>query len=84
MKDEQELPKSIIKKSVNETLDIDLDFFAGGDKNSKKLMKNAVSYIGELNQSNRVFLEYLSSNFGARLLTKNKLKIHLESGQFFS
>ena len=83
MKDEQELPKSIIKKSVNETLDIDLDFFAGGDKNSKKLMKNAVSYIGELNQSNRVFLEYLSSNFGARILTKNKLKIHLESGQFF-
>ena len=46
-------------------------------------MKNAVSYIGELNQSNRVFLECLSSNFGARLLTKNKLKIHLESGQFF-
>ena len=46
-------------------------------------MKNAVSYIGELNQSNRVFLEYLSSNFGERLLTKNKLKIHLESGQFF-
>ena len=78
---EQELPK--IKKSVNETLDIDLDFFAGGDKNSRKLMQNAVSYIGELNQSNRVFLEYLSSNFGARLLTKNKLKIHLESGQFF-
>ena len=46
-------------------------------------MVNAVSYIGELNRSNRVFLEYLSSNFGARLLTKNKLKIHLESGQFF-
>ena len=80
---EQELPKPTIKKPINETLDIDLDFFAGGDKNSKKLMKNAASYIGELNQSNRVFLEYLSSNFGARLLTKNKLKIHLESGQFF-
>ena len=83
MKEEQEIPKPTIKKPVNETLDIDLDFFAGGDKNSRKLMKNAVSYIGELNQSNRVFLEYLSSNFGARLLTKNKLKIHLESGQFF-
>ena len=80
---EQELPKPKIKKPVNEILDIDLDFFAGGDKNSKKLMKNAASYIGELNQSNRVFLEYLSSNFSARLLTKNKLKIHLESGQFF-
>ena len=72
MTEEQELPKSVIKKTVNETLDIDLDFFAGGDKNSRKLMKNAASYIGELNQSNRVFLEYLSSNFGARLLTKNK------------
>ena len=83
MKEEQEIPKTTIKKPINETLDINLDFFAGGDKNSRKLMKNAASYIGELNQSNRVFLEYLSSNFGARLLTKNKLKIHLESGQFF-
>ena len=83
MKEEQEIPKPTIKKPINETLDINLDFFAGGDKNSRKLMKNAASYIGELNQSNRVFLEYLSSNFGARLLTKNKLKIHLESGQFF-
>ena len=71
------------QQQQQQTLDIDLDFFAGGDKNSKKLMKTAASYIGELNQSNRVFLEYLSSNFGARLLTKNKLKIHLESGQFF-
>ena len=79
--EQQEIPKPTIKKQ--ETLDIDLDFFAGGNENSRKLMKNAVSYIGELNQSNRVFLEYLSSNFGERLLTKNKLKIHLESGQFF-
>ena len=83
MKEEPKIPKPTIKKPVNETLDINLDFFAGGDKNSRKLMKNAASYIGELNQSNRVFLEYLSSNFGARLLTKNKLKIHFESGQFF-
>ena len=83
MTEEQELPKSVIKKTVNETLDINLDFFAGGDKNSKKLIDNVVSHIGEINQSNRVFLEYLFSNFGARLLTKNKLKIHLESGQFF-
>ena len=82
MEEEPKIPKPTIKKPINETLDINLDFFAGGDKNSRKLMKNAASYIGELNQSNRVFLEYLSSNFGARLLTKNKLKIHLESGQF--
>ena len=80
----EEIPKAEIRKQQQQqTLDIDLDFFAGGDKNSKKLMKTAASYIGELNPTNRVFLEYLSSNFGARLLTKNKLKIHLESGQFF-
>ena len=89
MKDEEEeIPKATIRKQQQQqqqqqTLDIDLDFFAGGDKNSKKLMRAAAAYIGELNPSNRVFLEYLSSNFGARLLTKNKLKIHLESGQFF-
>ena len=87
--DEEEIPKIRKKQQQQQqqqqqqTLDIDLDFFAGGDKNSRKLMKMAASYIGELNPSNRVFLEYLSSNFGARLLTKNKLKIHLESGQFF-
>ena len=84
-KEEQEIPKpkKQQQQQQQQTLDIDLDFFAGGDKNSKKLMKTAASYIGELNPSNRVFLEYLSSNFGERLLTKNKLKIHLESGQFF-
>ena len=67
----------------DETFDMDLDFYAGGDKNSKKLMANAVSYIGQLNRSNQLFLEYLSSDFGAFVLNKNKLKIHLESGQFF-
>ena len=71
------------QQQQRQTLDVDLDFFAGGDKNSRKLMQTAASYIGELIPSNRVFLEYLSSNFGARLLTKNKLKIHLESGQIF-
>ena len=71
----EDIPKPS-KPSKPQTLDIDLDFFTGGDKNSKKLMVNIATYIGELNQSNRVFLEYLFSNFGQRLLTKNKLKIH--------
>ena len=70
--DEEEQVRPSIRKrqqqqQQQQTLDIDLDFFAGGDKNSRKLMKTAASYIGELNPSNRVFLEYLSSNFGARL-----------------
>ena len=46
-------------------------------------MANAVSNIGQLNDSNKIFLEFLSSGFGRNILLKNKLKIHLESGQFF-
>ena len=72
-----------MKTKSNETFDMDLDFYTGGDTNSKKLIVNAVAHIGKLNRSNELFLEYLSSNFGAHILTKNKLKIHLESGQFF-
>ena len=40
-------------------------------------------HVGQLNESNKLFIEYLSSNFGSYVLSKNKLKIHLESGQFF-
>ena len=73
------------KKTTDEDIDMeaDLDFFVGGDKNRKKLIDNAISYVGELNNSNKMFLEYLSSNYGAHVFSKNKLKIHLESGQFF-
>ena len=73
------------KKTTDEDIDMeaDLDFFVGSDKNRKKLIDNAISYVGELNNSNKMFLEYLSSNYGAHVFSKNKLKIHLESGQFF-
>ena len=70
-------------KTADLEQDFDFDFYVGGDKNSKKLMVNAVSYIGQLNDSNKMFLEFLSSGFGRSILLKNKLKIHLESGQFF-
>ena len=46
-------------------------------------MANAVLNIGQLNDSNKMFLEFLSSGFGRNIFLKNKLKIHLESGQFF-
>ena len=70
-------------KTADLKQDFDFDFYVGGDKNSKKLMANAVSNIGQLNDSNKIFLEFLSSGFGRNILLKNKLKIHLESGQFF-
>ena len=71
------------KKTANLEQDFDFDFYVGGDKNSKKLMANAVFNIGQLNDSNKMFLEFLSSGFGRNILLKNKLKIYLESGQFF-
>ena len=73
------------KKTADDNfeLDLDLDFFAGGNKNKKKLIDNATLHIGQLNDSNKSFIDYLSSNFGSHILSKNELKIHLESGQFF-
>ena len=84
-KDDYDFLDKYNKKSTDADFDIDLDldFFVGGDENRKKLVVNAVSYVGELNNSNKMFIEYLSSNYGAHILSKNKLKIHLESGQFF-
>ena len=70
-------------KSADLKQDFDFDFYVGGDKNSKKLMVNVFSNVGQLNDSNKMFLEFLSSGFGRSILLKNKLKIHLESGQFF-
>ena len=37
-------------------MDMDLDFFVGGDKNRKKLVDNAVSYVGKLNNCNKCLL----------------------------
>ena len=61
---------------------IDLEFFDGGG-NYKKLFENAAKNVGILDESNNAFLKYLSSNYGRYLLTKNKMKIHLESGKIF-
>ena len=76
-------PKQKQKQKTPDDFDVNLDFFVGGEKNNKKLKLNAISYLGEVNNSNRLFLEYLSSKYAAHIFEKNKLKIHLESGQFF-
>ena len=61
---------------------IDLEFFDGGE-NYNKLFENASKNVGILDDANEKFLKYLSSNYGRRLLTKNKMKIHIESGKIF-
>ena len=62
---------------------IDLDFFCGGEKNKQKLFENATKNVGVLSDSNKKFVSYLTSKYGDFVLLKNKIKIHLESGQIF-
>ena len=62
---------------------IDLDFFQQWGKNKQKLFENATKNIGVLNDSNKKFISYLTSKYGDFVLPKNKIKIHLESGQIF-
>ena len=61
---------------------INLEFFDPGG-NYEKLLENAVQNVGELSKSNDEFLKYISSNFGKFLLVKNKMKIHLKTGNIF-
>ena len=60
-----------------------LEFFSGGEKNEEKLFKNVAKNVGIINRSNQKFLEFLTSKFGTNLLMKNKMQIHLETGQIF-
>ena len=67
----------------DETQPINLEFFTGGEKNKNKLLENATKKLGILNVSNKKFIDYLSPRFGNYILSRNKMKIHLESGQIF-
>ena len=74
---------SVIDGLKDGNLPIDLKFFCGGEKNKQKLIENATKNIGVLNDSNKKFISYLTSKYGDFVLAKNKIKIHLETGQIF-
>ena len=61
---------------------ISLEFFEPGG-NYEKLLENAVQNVGELSKSNDEFLKYISLNFGKFVLVKNKMKIHLKTGNIY-
>ena len=71
----------LIDDSVNEP--IELDFFSGAEKNKQKLFENAKKNVRVLNESNNKFIGYLTSKYSEFVLSKKKIKIHLESGQIF-
>ena len=60
-----------------------LKFFEGDGREENLLLQKMRKNIGNLSKANLEFLEYLSSDYGKELLQKNKLKIHVESGEIF-
>ena len=71
-------------KELNEgKLPEELKFFSGGTTGSNELRFHALQNIGMLNESNEHFLDYLSSDFAREILSKNIMKIHLDTGNIY-
>ena len=61
-----------------------LRFFTGGNSGINKLRIYATNKLkSELNKSNKAFLDYLMSDNAREILAKNKIKIHLDTGNIF-
>ena len=61
-----------------------LKFFSGGEKEGAELLAHARKRVGWLSDENEAFLTYVTSSvLGRQLLTRNKIKIHIKSGNFF-
>ena len=58
-----------------------LTFFEGDSSEKDLVLQKIWKNIGNLSKTSLEFLEYLSSDYGKDLLQKNKLKIHVESGE---
>ena len=67
----------------NGELPFELKFFSGDEKDKNLLTETAKQHVRVLNDSNEFFLNYLSSKYSCRILKRNKMKIHFESGQIF-
>ena len=75
--------QSSIKELNNCKLPFELKFFSGDEEDKNLLTETAKQHVRVLNDSNKVFLNYISSKYGSRVLKRNKVKIHIESGQIF-
>ena len=75
--------QSLIKELNNGEFPFELKFFSGDEEDKNLLIETAKQHARVLIDSNEVFLIYLSSNYGSRVLNRNKMKIHVESRQIF-
>ena len=55
----------------------------GGNDSGNELKFHAMLNIGILNESNEHFLDYLLSDFAREVLSKNKIKIDLDTGNIY-
>ena len=76
-------PISKVQTDISKLNEYDLQFFSGSEKMKKELYEGVSKNVGIINDSNQKLLEFLTSNFGKNLLTKNKIQIHIDSGQIF-
>ena len=75
--------QSTIKKLNEGKLSEKLKFFSGEEKEENLLETQARKNVGVLSKGNEEFLEYLASKYGRDVLQKDKLKIHLGSGEIY-
>ena len=89
--DDDDLPKhevtipstqTLFKELNDGTLPKELKFFRGSD-GGNEFKFHAMQNIGMLNKSNENFIDYLSSDFAKEVLAKNKVKIHLDTGNIY-
>ena len=71
--------QTILKVLNDRKIPEELKFFTGGNDGDNKLKFHAMLNIGMLNKSNEHFLDYLLSDFACEVLSKNKMKIHLDT-----
>ena len=73
----------MIKELDGGKLPDQLRIFSGEEKEENLSKTPAGKIVSLLSKSNKAFLEYLASKYGRDFLQKNKLKIHLESGEIY-
>ena len=70
--------KLTIKELNNSEFPFKLKFFLVDEEDKNLLIETTKQHFRVLNDSNKVFLNYLSSKYGSRVLKRNKMKIHIE------
>ena len=61
-----------------------LRFFSSGNSGINELRIHATNKLNsELNKSNKAFLDYLTSHYAREILAKNKMEIHLDTGNIY-